>query len=165
VPDPPLHPILGALLDHGVDFVIIGATAAILQGVPIAATFDVDITAATSRKNLTRLTAALIELKAQLRVADGDEVSAPLDVSLLQRLSVLTLLTTYGPFDVLFTPLGSPSYERLKERSLELNRFGYSLRVATIEDLIAMKSASGREKDAAHLTALLAHLRSLGRRA
>ena len=162
VPYKDLHPILGVLLDHRVDFVVIGASAATLHGVPIAATFDLDITAATTRQNLSRLAGALKQLKARLRVSETDEgVNTPLDPKLLKRVSLLTLVTTHGPFDVLFTPLGSSTYEALKERSVELHRFGNTLHVASIEDLVAMKRAAGREKDAAHLTALLSHLRSL----
>ena len=38
--------------------------------------------------------------------------------------------------------------------AVEVRRFPLTLRVAAIEDLIAMKRAAGREKDTAHLTAL-----------
>lgn len=148
--------ILKVLLDHGVDFVVIGASAAILQGVPIAATLDLDVTAASAKANLTRLEAALRELEARLRLPDPEEqVEMPLDARMLAGQSVVTLTTRFGPFDLLFAPSGAPPYEELKQRAAEVAPFHLALRVASIEDLIAMKRAAGREKDATHLTALL----------
>ena len=152
--------ILKVLVDHSVDFVVIGASAAILQGVPIAATLDLDVTAASTKKNLARLAAALSDLKAHLRVSDSDTgVSLPLDARMLANVAVLTLVTAHGPLDVLFSPSGTPGYEQLRERAVEVAPFGLVLRAAHIEDLIAMKKAAGREKDAAHLTVLLQFMR------
>jgi hypothetical protein len=148
--------ILKVLRDHGVDFVIIGATAALLQGVPIAATLDLDVTAATTKANLKRLESALRELEARLRLPDPEApVPAALNARMLAGLSVVTMMTRFGPFDLLFTPAGSPGYDALKQRAVEVAPFRLAMRVATIEDLIAMKRAAGREKDTAHLTALL----------
>ena len=151
--------ILKVLLDHGVDFVVIGASAAILQGVPIAATLDLDVTAATTKANLKRLEGAFRELDARLRLPDPeDSVRVELDARMLSGLSVVTMMTRFGPFDLLFTPAGSPGYNELKQRAVEVAPFRMALRVASIEDLIAMKRAAGREKDAAHLTVLLQFL-------
>ncbi|MDQ3954601.1 MAG: hypothetical protein M3285_03520 [Actinomycetota bacterium] len=153
--------IVKALVDHGVDFVVIGASAAILQGVPIAATLDLDVTAGTSTPNLKRLAAALKEMDARLRVPYPEEsVAVELDARMLAGLSVATLMTRHGPFDLLFAPAGSSSYADLKSRAVEVAPFRLPFRVASIEDLISMKRAAGREKDAAHLTILLDHLRS-----
>ena len=147
--------ILLALLDHGVDFVIIGATAAIHQGAPLARTFDMDVTVATTKANLDRLAAALRELDATLRVPDPDErVDLPLDRAMLATVSSLTLSTRFGPFDILFEPAGAPTYRELRKRSVEVRTYGVSFRAASIEDIVAMKQAAGREKDAAHLTVL-----------
>lgn len=152
--------ILKVLVDHGIDFVVIGASAAILQGVPIAATLDLDVTAASTKANLARLEAALRELEARLRLPDPEEeVEVPLDARMLEELAVVTLTTRFGPFDLLFGPSGAPPYEELKHRAEEVAPFHLALRVASIEDLIAMKRAGGREKDATHLTALLEFLR------
>lgn len=153
--------ILKVLLDHGVDFVVIGASAAILQGVPIAATLDLDVTAASTKANLRHLEGALKELDARLRLPDPeDSVRAALDTRMLARLSVVTMMTRFGPFDLLFTPAGSPGYNALKQRAVEVAPFKIAVLVASIEDLIAMKRAAGREKDAAHLTVLLQFLES-----
>jgi len=152
--------ILKVLLDHGVDFVVIGASAAILQGVPIAATLDLDVTAATTKANLKRLEAALKGLDATLRVPDPDDgVAVNLDAKMLMQMSVVTMLTRYGPFDLLFAPAGSPTYVELKQHAVEVVPFCMPFKVARIEDLISMKRAAGREKDAAHLTVLLEFLR------
>ena len=153
--------ILKVLLDHGVDFVVIGASAAILQGVPIAATFDLDVAAAATKPNLKRLEAALSELDARLRVPDPeDSVAAKLDARMLADLSVVTMMTRFGPFDLLFAPSGAPPYDELRKRAAEVAPFGMILRVASIEDLISMKRAAGREKDTAHLAILLEFLRA-----
>ncbi len=153
--------ILKVLLDHGVDFVVIGASAAILQGVPIVATLDVDVTVATTKANLKRLEAALKELQATLRLPDPEDVVAVnLDVRMLTQMSVATMLTRFGPFDLLFAPAGSPAYQELKKRAVEVVPFRMPFKVASIEDLIAMKRAAGREKDAAHLSILLEFLRT-----
>jgi hypothetical protein len=153
--------ILKVLMDRGVDFVIIGASAAILQGVPIAATLDLDVTAASTKANLKRLEAALSDLDARLRLPDQEEsVAATLDARMLAGLSVVTMTTRFGPLDLLFAPSGAPPYRDLKERAVEVAPFHLAVRVASIEDLISMKRAAGREKDAAHLTLLLGHLRS-----
>ncbi len=158
--EPDGEAILKVLLDHGVDFVVIGASAALLQGVPIAATFDLDITAATSKANLKRLEGALKELNARLRLPDPDEtVVVPLDARMLGGLSSVTTMTRFGPFDLLFEPEGAPIYDELKRRAVEVAPFRLAVRVASVEDLVAMKRAVGREKDAAHLTALLQFLK------
>ena len=156
--------ILKILVDHGVDFVVIGASAAILQGAPIAATLDLDVSAATNAKNRGRLAAALQELDARLRVPDVDEgILARLDARMLAGVSVVTLVTRYGPFDLLFAPAGAPDYSELKKRAVEVRPFGVGFRVASIEDLIAMKRAAGRETDAAHIAVLLDYLAEQGR--
>lgn len=67
--------------------------------------------------------------------------------------------TDARPFDLLFAPSGAPPYEELKQRAAEVAPFHLAFRVASIEDLIAMKRAAGREKDATHLTALFEFLR------
>ena len=70
--------MLGILLRHQVEFVVIGGFAAELHDVPIPPTRDVDITPANDRGNLSRLIAALDELDARLRVPGGPDAGIPL---------------------------------------------------------------------------------------
>ena len=152
--------IVLTLLDHGVDFVVIGANAAILQGVPLPTTLDFDVTVAISGANRKRLAGALAELDAKLRLRpDDDPIDAPLDERMLANLSVVTLATRHGPFDVLFEPSGAPSYAELRKNSVVVRAYGVVVRAASIQDIIAMKRAAGRPKDTAHLVILMEHLR------
>ena len=159
MPDFDPRRIVLALLDHGVDFVVIGANAAILQGVPLPTTLDFDVTVAVSGANRKRLAAALADMDAKLRSPGVEEVEAPLDERMLANMAVATLMTRFGPFDVLFEPAGAPAYRELKERSKEVRAYGVVLRAASVRDIVAMKTAAGREKDAAHLAILLEYQR------
>lgn len=151
--------IFQLLSENSVDYVVIGAMAAMLQGAGLAMTLDVDVTAATDTANRERLAAALKDMDAKLRLPDPDDaVEIPLDARMLASASVMTFVTRFGPLDVLFTPAGAPPYEELRTRATEVTRFGVSIRVADVEDVVAMKRATGREKDAAHLTTLVEFL-------
>ena len=67
---PRLRPegILETLAHHGVDYVVIGGVAAILQGVALPRTLDLDVAASHGKTNLRRLSAALEEMGAKLRL-------------------------------------------------------------------------------------------------
>jgi hypothetical protein len=60
--------ILAALNRRGVEYLIIGAFAAIAQGAPIDATYDIDVTPKRTPENLGRLSDALLDLDARIRV-------------------------------------------------------------------------------------------------
>ncbi|HWF14692.1 MAG TPA: hypothetical protein VG244_00785 [Acidimicrobiales bacterium] len=72
-PDLSAEDILAILNRHQVDYIVIGAFAAIAQGAPLEATHDVDVTPRRDSENLRRLSAALTELDARIRVDDLDE--------------------------------------------------------------------------------------------
>lgn len=129
-----------------------------LQDVPIPETHDVDVVPRREGKNLKALAEALKEMKARLRVpGDPDGVEIPLDDRTFRDVSTLPFITRFGPFDVLFEPSGAPVYAELERRAVLLERFGLQIAVASVEDLIAMKRSTGREKDAAHLVTLIEH--------
>ena len=89
--------IFEVLHEHEIDFVVIGAMAAVLQGAALTATFDVDIAAATSDVNRTRLASALRAMDARLRLGPGEEpVKLPIDERILARVSVMTFQTKHG---------------------------------------------------------------------
>jgi hypothetical protein len=139
--------ILQKLTARGVDFVVIGGIAAVLHGSP-STTYDLDVCYATDRGNLAALGQVLSELDAHLRGVDKALPFAP-DGETLRRVELLTLVTKFGELDLLSNPVGSPGYEALRRGAERFDLGGFSVLVASIDDLIAMKIAAGRTKDLA----------------
>lgn len=156
--------ILRKLTARGVDFVVIGGIAAVLQG-SARNTFDLDVCFATDAANLMALGASLIELEARLK-GIGEDVPFVLDMDTLRRVEVLTLQTRLGELDVLAYPAGAPRYERLRRNADRYDLGGFSVLVASVDDLIAMKQAASRPKDLADVDELevIRRLRATARR-
>ena len=149
--------LLGALVDRRVDFVVIGGVAAVLHG-SSRNTFDLDICFASDPDNLEALGSTLVGLRAQLRGVSEAVPFMP-DAAALRRVEVLTLTTTAGDLDVLRAPSGAPRYDVLREHADRFDVGGFEVRVASVEDLIAMKTAAGRAKDLGDIEELEAILR------
>ena len=139
------RPILGVLARHEVRFVVIGGIAASLQGSTTIIT-DFDICYARDQENLERLTAALNEVQATLR-GTRVPVAFRLDARTLKAGLNFTFDTKYGPFDCLGAASGSFDYEQLMRNADPMNLVGTNISVASLDDLIRMKRAAGRNKD------------------
>ena len=141
--------IAAVLNEQCVQYVVIGAFAAIAQQAPIPATRDIDFTPGTSRDNLARLSAALHELGARIRtegVPEGLEFDH--DGQSLARASVWNLTCERGEFDISFQPSGiDGGYDELEPRSHLVIVDGTEVRVADLNDVIRSKEAAGRPKD------------------
>lgn len=144
---PEFHPgaLLGRLVAHGVDFVVVGGIAMVGHG-SARITRDLDICYATDPANLEALGHAMIELGARLRGVD-EEVGFVPDAETLRRTSILTLDTPDGWIDLLVSPAGAPSYERLRSSAERVTIDGLAVLIASLDDLEAMKRAAGRPKD------------------
>jgi hypothetical protein len=140
-----------------VDFVVIGGVAAILHG-SARNTFDLAICFASDPGNLAALGSTLVGLHAQLRGA-AEPVPFTRDAGTLKRIDVLTLTTSAGDLDVLRVPSGAPRYDVLRSHADRYDVGGVEVRVASVEDLIAMKTAAGRAKDLGDIEELEAILR------
>ena len=149
--------LLRSLTDGRVDFVVIGGVAAILHG-SARNTFDLDICFANDPDNLEALGSTLVSLRAQLRGVPEPVPFVP-DAASLKRIDVLTLTTTAGDLDVLRIPSGAPRYDVLRAHADRFDVGGFEVRVASVEDLIAMKTAAGRPKDQSDVEELEAILR------
>lgn len=147
---------LEALLANSVDFILIGGLAARLHGSPTV-TDDLDISHSKDRVNLERLARALTGMNARLRLPDPDEqVEVKLDWRLLYAADSVTFVTDFGAFDCLALPAGIESYEELASRSVTMDLESATIRVASLDDLMAMKRAAGRRKDLIELEVLAA---------
>jgi len=155
--------LLATLARAGVDFVVIGGVAVVVQASP-RFTRDLDISFATDTSNLERLATVLVALDARLRGVEEDVPFVP-DVRALRRSETLTLSTREGDLDLLAYPPGSPSYAALRRRADVIELDGVAVRVASLEDLIAMKRAAGRPQDLIDIDSLaIARSRLRGRR-
>lgn len=160
-PDLSAEDILAILNRHQVDYIVIGAFAAIAQGAPLEATHDVDVTPRRDSENLRRLSAALTELDARIRVDDLDEGLAFAHDSIsLSAMAMLNLTCAAGDFDIVFAPAGAPlGYDDLVENSVVIRVGEVDVVAASIEDVLRSKEEVGREKDARAAFVLRAFLR------
>ncbi len=162
------HPLLHAdrllreLLDAQVRFVLIGGLAAQVHGSP-SLTGDVDICFAHDRDNLRRLAGVLTSLTA-IRRGMPTDVSAPLDDRALRAGDAFTLSTRYGDLDLLAHPDPGLDFDTLLGRSILAEILGVPVRVAGLDDLMAMKRAAGRPKDRIELEILGALREEIDRR-
>ena len=147
LPEPPLNagPILRTLTAAGVDFVVIGGIAGIAQGSSYP-TYDLDVAYARDDANLERVAAALADLDVRLASAPpGLPFTA--DARTLANGANFTFDTPLGRFDILGHIPGISSYDQLRGAASVGEIEGVTVRVASIDHLIAMKRASDRTKD------------------
>jgi predicted nucleotidyltransferase len=142
---PDIRRLLEPLVRHGVDFVLIGGMAGIAQGSNYPS-FDLDVAYSRDKANVSRLVAALKEIGVRLRGAPAD-VSFQLDERAIENGANFTFVTPFGDFDVLADIAGIRSYDELRVKAEEKEYFGLSVRVASLDHLIAMKRAANRPKD------------------
>jgi hypothetical protein len=136
---------LQVLVEHDVRFVIIGGFAGALRGSPMI-TGDLDICYARDEDNLQHLADSLRTLDARLRGAPTD-VPFRLDARTLAAGDHFTFITFAGPIDCLGTPAGTDGFTDLDASATEEELDGLVVRVASLDDLIRMKRATGRPQD------------------
>jgi hypothetical protein len=142
------------LIRHAVDFVAIGGWAVIGHG-STRNTRDVDFVAATDPENLARVEAALAELGAQLWGVDAHLLGIELDARTLAVGGNFTLVTRAGGLDFFNEVPGGAPYEQVRERSVVADLGdGLQIRIAGVDDLIAMKRAAGRPQDVRDIATL-----------
>jgi hypothetical protein len=152
-------PLLRVLTAHGVEFILVGGLAAVLQGAPII-TGDLDIVHRRTPENVNRLLAALAELDAIYRL--DPRRLRPKDSHLLGPGHAL-LATRFADLDVLGTIFADTPYDDLIQDTVEMELDDVTIRVLRLERLIQAKEFAGRPKDLAVLPALRAAL-SLSRK-
>lgn len=146
--------ILRTLNDHGVEYVVIGALAATLQGSPLR-TDDVDVCPRRGNDNLDKLASALRALEAREHdVRKGELVQREWDASTLAIDPTWLLETAAGRLDLVFEPAGTTGYQDLARTAIELDVEGLRVRVAALEDVIRSKETLNRPRDREQLPTL-----------
>lgn len=144
--------LLEQLVKHRVDFVLIGGLAMIVHG-SAHVTRDIDLCYKRSKENIAALAGALEPLHPYLR---GAPPGLPFkwDAATLQAGLNFTLVTDYGDVDFLGEVSGIGTYEQAVARSSEESIEGLTIRVLSLDGLIAAKKAAGRPRDLAQLVEL-----------
>ena len=162
MPDRKLLSVIRALNESGVDFIVVGGVAAVLQGAPVQ-TFDLDVVYSRDPKNIDRLLAALNSLDAVFRIQPERRISP--NRSHHEAGGRLNLLTPYGPLDLLGSIGSDLGYDQLAQLSTEME-VGGGIRVSVLglEAIISIKEQLASEKDLAVLPVLRRTLDEIKRR-
>lgn len=147
-----VEPLLRLLADHQVDYVLIGGLAMTVHGSAYV-TKDLDVCYLRTPRNIAALAQALTSIHAYLR---GVPPGLPFrfDVPTIQAGSNFTLTTDLGDVDVLGQITGIGDYSQALAQSVEKSVFNLTIRVLSLDGLIAAKKASARTKDKLHLLEL-----------
>lgn len=156
------EPIVASLNGRDVDYVVIGMFAAGLANRELPPTADIDFTPSRTKANLDRLSNALRDLDARIRVHGIDDgLPFAHDGASLASGGIWNLVCTYGEFDLSFVPSGTNGYDDLITNS-ERRVIGNELvPVADLAVVVRSNTAAGRPKDLAVLPLLADTLESL----
>lgn len=153
-----LETILSALVREQVRFVLVGGVAMRLHG-SAQFTEGLDVFYSRDRDNLVALVRALRPHAPRLRNAPPD-LPFPWELRTLEAGTHFALDTDQGPLELLAELSGVRDFRDLSSRAVHFRLRDLYVPVASLPDLIAMKTAAGRPKDQAHVRELQA-LRAL----
>ena len=148
--------LLRSLQSSGVDFVVVGGVAALIEGAPIT-TLDLDIVYRTDPENIQRLQKVLVGLEARYRDPAG-RVIVP-TVESLGRNRVNLLETSAGLLDALQEIGDQWRHDELAARSSKRSVGDLAVLVLELSAVIETKEAAARPKDHAMLPVLRETLR------
>ena len=131
-----LRGVFRSFQDHDVRYVVIGGIAAILHGVP-RATFDLDILIEATEENAERLLKALL---------DAGVVTAALTTADNVLANEITVFKDFVRIDVQTSTPGL-TFARAWANKITAAYEGQQFHLVSRSDLIASKSATGRQVD------------------
>jgi hypothetical protein len=136
---------LTVLAGAQVRFVIVGGLAVTIHGSSYV-TFDLDFCYARDPENLSRLAQALRPYHPRLRGAP-EGLPFRLDEETLRGGLNFTLTTDVGDIDLMGEVAGVGDYAAARAASEQVELFGATFSVLTLDALIVSKRAAGRPKD------------------
>jgi len=148
---PKFRDALEVFCRQGVDFIVVGGVAAVLNGAPIS-TFDLDLVHARTPGNLDKLMIALASLEAIYR--DQTHRKLPPSRDLLAGDGHNLMSTKFGPVDLLGTIGSGHTFETLLPDASEQSLGDLNIRVLSLAALIRIKEETARDKDRAVLAIL-----------
>lgn len=156
MPELNIRGIVEALVQEGVEFLIIGGVAVGFHGY-VRATKDLDVVPAPDLENLEKLARVLEALDAHIE-GTGDfqanEVPNPLDPEALSLGGNWVLHTRLGRFDVMQWIGDDSLWARLSPTAVEAEIAGLPVKVVSYDGLVALKENAGRPEDLTDLQRL-----------
>ena len=146
--------LLKRLLEHKINFILVGGYAAVLHGAS-QVTHDIDICAIIDESELNKLKEALKDLDPKHRMNPNFQPSLAEYPKLNQQLDNYYLRTKAGVLDIIkkVDPIGS--FEELNKNAITVELFGFPCKVIALDDLIQAKKYMTRPKDKSVLLELL----------
>jgi hypothetical protein len=148
--------LVAKLCDAGVEFIVVGGAAAVLQGAPIT-TNDLDIVHRRTPENVARLLELMLQLDAIMRYDFARRGLRP-TAEMLAGKGQINLSTVLGPIDPLCEVDAGRGYDELLDHCESVVEDGRRLQVLDLPTLIELKTKAGRPKDRVVLPILIATL-------
>lgn len=147
-----LRELLARLVEADIRFVLVGGLAVNAWGY-LRATRDVDVVPDPAHENLEKLDSLLQEIGG--KVDAGGRLLDPSAISTFLKTGDRTLVVTdFGRVDVLQGLPQIPPFATLDAEASDVDMGGLTVRVCSLEHLMAMKRASERPRDRDDLEAL-----------
>lgn len=143
--------LLAVLTGHRIEFLVVGATAAVLEGAPLT-TFDLDVVVEPSPANRARLLAALLEVEAVYLDPLQRGIRPTAERLDSHRMNLLE--TRLGRLDVMTSIAPGWGWSDLLPRSHTIGLGDLEVRILDLAAVIESKEATDRDKDRAALPQL-----------
>lgn len=140
-----LEALLKRLVEHRVEFVIVGGYAAVVHGVTLV-TQDVDACCRFSPKNLLCLQEAVADLHPVHRMTP-QKLPLELTAENCRGLKNLYLRTDLGVLDCLGEVSGVGGFDTVSRKSISVNLSFGECRILNLDALIKAKEAMDRPRD------------------
>ena len=141
-----LRKLLKLLLENEIDFVLIGGFAAVVHGSTLV-TQDLDICSSMSIENIEKLRFILKDYNPVHRMNRKANLSFLDHPKTVEGLNNIYLDTDLGILDILSATQPAGDFKTIKQNSIQINIYGHTCNVISIDDLIKVKSAMKRPKD------------------
>lgn len=155
-----LSELLERLCESGVEFILVGGLAAVVQGSPVT-TMDVDIVHKRTPENIARIMQLLKSIGTVYRRPD-DKIIEP-EASALAGMGHMLFTTRLGPLDILSFIEERKTYEDLIDHTVGIPFRGYTIRVLDLKVMVDLKRLSGDPGDQQRLAILEETLRQSNR--
>jgi hypothetical protein len=150
--------VLEGLIEAGVEFILVGGLAAVVQGAPVTM-MDVGVVHNQSSENIAKLLAFLKSIDAFHRRPDDQMIR--LKEGDISGMGHALFTTRLGPLDVLAVIEEGRAYKDILEHTVEIEFRSHTIRVLDLKTLVELKRTSKDLKDRQRLPVLEETLRQV----